>query len=92
MILFCVGCYRSIQKIATWYRLLMSADTKNQFLEEKKTPKPSSPLSVTLRRKQLSPSPRSRPEVECAAERRHLLAEVEVDRAVMPPEHYRLLG
>jgi hypothetical protein len=31
------------------------------------------------RRKQLRPSPQSRPEVEHAAEHRHLLAEVEVD-------------
>jgi hypothetical protein len=75
---------------------------KNQFLE-KKTPEPRSrlveprsgpysPLLVTPRRKQFSPSPRSRPEVERAAERRHLLAEVEVDRAAMPPECRRLLG
>jgi hypothetical protein len=51
---------------------------------------PRSPLSMTPRRKQLSPSPQSRPEVERAAERRHLLAEV--DRAVMPLERCRLLG
>jgi hypothetical protein len=40
----------------------------------------------------LSPSPQSKPEVKCATERRHLLAEVEVDRAATPPEHHRLLG
>jgi hypothetical protein len=44
------------------------------------------------RRKQLRPSLQSRPEVERATERRHLLAEVEVDRAAMPPECRRLLG
>jgi hypothetical protein len=81
----------------------MSADTKNQFSEIKKTLKPKSrpvgprfepcsPLSVTPRRKQLRPSPQSRPEVEHAAEHRHLLAEVEVDRAATPPERRRLLG
>jgi hypothetical protein len=53
---------------------------------------PCSPLSVTPRRKQLRPSPRSRPEVERATERRHLLAEVEVDRATTPLERCRLLG
>jgi hypothetical protein len=50
------------------------------------------PLSVIPRRKQLRPSPWSRPEVERVGERRHLLAEVEVNRAVMPPERRRLLG
>jgi hypothetical protein len=71
------------------------------IFRNKKTPKnksrpigprswPCSPLSVTSRRKQLRPSPQSRPEVKSTAERRHLLAEV--DRAAMPPEHRRLLG
>jgi hypothetical protein len=44
----------------------------------------------TSRRKKLRPSLRSRPEVERAAERRHLL--VEVDRAATPPERRRLLS
>jgi predicted Fe-S protein YdhL (DUF1289 family) len=91
---FCVGCYRPIQKIATWCRLLMSADTKKQFLETKRIePRsgPCSPLSMTLRRKQLRPSPRSRPEVKHATKRWHLLVKVEVNWATMPPKRRRLL-
>jgi hypothetical protein len=53
---------------------------------------PYSLLSVMPSRKQLRPSPQSRPEVERATERHHLLAEVEVDRAATPPERRRLLG
>jgi hypothetical protein len=40
----------------------------------------------------LRPSLRSKPKVERAAEHHHLLAEVEVDRVVTPPECRRLLG
>jgi hypothetical protein len=66
----------------------MSADMKKLIFRNKKNPEPRSrpirprsgpcsPLSVTPRRKQLSLSPRSRPEVERAVERRHLLAKVD---------------
>jgi hypothetical protein len=44
------------------------------------------------RRKQLRLSPWSRPEVERATKHRHLLADVEVDRAAMPPQRHCLLG